>query len=112
MKGKSTAELMPPKLEYRFDVPRDPVPGSEAYDDGQLYRVIVAKALREGRFASKAEFDLEVRRLGTIKEAEEVIAFSQRRPGCKAWRHGNLMVCDCGTAWKVDSADPPKCKPM
>jgi hypothetical protein len=106
----TTVDLMPPAQRHALDLPKDPVPGSDAYNDAQLYKIIVAKALREGRFRSKGEFDLEVRRFGTIKDAEEIIAFSKLRPGCNAWRYGRRFVCECGTSWRADDSNPPACK--
>lgn len=78
--------------------------------DADLYRILVAQALREGRFRHKGEFDAQVRALGTVEQAEAVIAFGLLRPDCDAWRRGDLMVCDCGAFWKVDASDPPYCK--
>ena len=77
--------------------------------DAELYRIVVAHALREGRFASKADFDAEVRKLGTIDRADEILAFNLLRPGCGAWRRGNLMICECGVSWHVDAVALPIC---
>lgn len=105
----TSEDLVPKEGNPWFCFRPDPEPGTRIYNDAQLYRLIVAKALREGRAPSKAAFDAEVRRLGTIEEADEVIAFNKRRPGCKAWLYGRRMVCDCGRSWLVSEPDPPKC---
>jgi hypothetical protein len=83
---------------------------AKQYSDAELYRIIVAKALREGRFHSKADFDVAASELGTIEQADEIIAFNRLRPDCDAWRHGQLMVCECGASWKVDEPNPPVCR--
>jgi len=72
------------------------------YSDAELYRIIVAKAIHEGRFYSKAQFDLAARELATIEQADELLAMLERRPGCEAWRRGQLMVCECRVTWKDD----------
>jgi hypothetical protein len=51
-----------------------------------------------------------VRKLGNVLAADEIIAFRNLRFGCKAWRYGKRMVCDCGVSWLVEEVDPPKCK--
>ncbi|MFC7515125.1 hypothetical protein ACFQUU_08930 [Herbaspirillum sp. GCM10030257] len=92
---------------------RRPVPGevAEQFTDAELYRLVVAQAITDGTVQTKADFDAMVRTLGTVAGADELIAFRKLRPGCKAWRHGKRMVCDCGTAWLADNPSPPDCKP-
>jgi hypothetical protein len=80
------------------------------YSDAKLYRILVARALYSGAARNKAEFDKRVRTLGTLAAADELIAFREKRFGCRAWRHGSSMVCECGVSWPVDSIDPPHCK--
>jgi hypothetical protein len=80
--------------------------------DAELYRIMVAQALREGRFRNKAEFDQQVRALGTVEQADAVIAFRQIRYECRAWQYGNRMVCDCRATWMVGDPDPPNCRPI
>jgi len=91
---------------------RAPEDVANSYTDAQLYRIVVAQALTDGLVATKADFDKRVRTLGNVIAADELIAFRNLRPGCRAWRHGKSMVCECGSAWAVDNADPPKCKPV
>lgn len=79
--------------------------------DAELYRIVVAHALREGRFQTKAAFDAEVRALGTVARADEVIAYRDLRPECTAFQIGDKMMCDCGVTWKVDAIGPiPYCR--
>jgi hypothetical protein len=79
--------------------------------DADLYRIVVAHALREGRFQTKAEFDAEVRNLGTVARADEIIASRNSRPDCAAFQIGHKMMCDCGVTWDVHSNEPiPNCR--
>jgi hypothetical protein len=96
-----------------FATVADRVPTKAAADtpDAELYRMVVAHALREGRFQTKAEYDAEVRSLGTVDRADEVIAFRDLRPECGAFQIGDKMMCDCGVTWKVDAVRPaPYCR--
>jgi hypothetical protein len=96
-----------------FGTVADRVPTRAAPDtpDADLYRIVVAHALREGRFQTKAEYDAEVRLLGTVDRADEVIAFRDLRPECGAFQIGNKMMCNCGVTWKVDAVGPaPNCR--
>lgn len=83
---------------------------ADSYTDAELYRIVVAQALTDGVVSSKAEFDARVRQLGNVLAADELIEFRKIRPGCRAWRHGKAMVCDCGTTWRIDTEDAPPCK--
>jgi hypothetical protein len=79
--------------------------------DAELYRIAVAHALREGRFRTKADYDAEVRALGTVARADEVIGYHNLRPGCRVFQEGGRMMCECGVSWKVDTVEPiPNCK--
>jgi hypothetical protein len=80
------------------------------YTDAELYRIICAQALTNGAFLTKGEFDAHVRTLGNINGADELIAMRNKRPGCRAWRHGRSFVCECGTTWRADDTNPPACK--
>jgi hypothetical protein len=62
------------------------------YTDAELYRIICAQALTNGAFLTKGEFDAHVRTLGNINGADELIAMRNKRPGCRAWRHGRSFV--------------------
>jgi hypothetical protein len=84
---------------------------ADQYSDAELYRIVVAQALTDGIVATKAEFDNFVRGLGNVMAADELITFRNTRFGCRAWRYGKRMVCDCGTSWLADDANPPPCKP-
>jgi hypothetical protein len=89
-----------------------PAEGADQYADAELYRIVAAQAITDGSVQTKAEFDAIVRTLGTVVGADELIAFRRLRPGCKAWRHGQRMICDCGATWLADDNDPPSCKVM
>lgn len=96
-----------------FATVADHIPTRAAADtpDAELYRILVAHALREGRFQTKAEYDAEVRLLGTVARADEVIAFRNLRPQCIAFQIGDKMMCDCGVTWKVGAVGPtPYCR--
>lgn len=72
---------------------------------------MVAHALREGRFQTKADYDSAVQALGTVDRADEVIAYRNLRPECGVFQEGDKMMCDCGVVWKVDTIDPlPQCR--
>jgi hypothetical protein len=98
----------PPMLQQRPAPPEV----SALYTDAQLYKLVVAQALTYGMASTKAEFDEMVRNSGNLPGANELIAFRTLRPGCKAWRHGKSMICDCGAHWRADDANPPKCMVM
>jgi hypothetical protein len=104
-------------LLYRAEnssLQRVPAPAEVAndYTDAELYRIVVAQALTDGVVSTKAEFDARVRQLGNVLAADELIAFRNLRSGCKAWRHGKRMVCDCGATWLANDVDPPHCKEL
>lgn len=90
-------------------VPPPFLSGVKEYSDAELYRIIVAQSLREGRFTSKYEFDAAARAIGTIEEADRLIAFSKLRPGCRAHQVGGWMGCECGARWSVGDSNPPSC---
>jgi hypothetical protein len=87
-----------------------PADASMQYTDAELYRIVVAQALTNGTVLTKADFDAIVRTLGNISGADELIAFRDLRLGCRAWRYGKRMVCECGVTWAVDTPNPPRCK--
>lgn len=91
---------------------RAPEEVAAQFTDADLYKIVVAQALTNGTVSTKGEFDAIVRTLGNIRGAEELIAFRNIRPGCKAWRHGKRMVCECGSSWVVDDPEPPRCKEL
>lgn len=79
--------------------------------DGDLYRILVAHALCEGRFDTKVQFDDHVRALSTVMQADQILAHRKLRPPeCEVFRTGDLMMCECGSTWKIDAIDPPNCK--
>jgi hypothetical protein len=81
--------------------------------DAELYRIVVAHAIREGRFHAKADYDSAVRSLGTVDRADEIIAYWNLRPECKAYQIGERMMCECGNVWKVDRIEPlPHCRTL
>ena len=81
--------------------------------DAELYRIVVAHALREGRFQTKADYDAAVRTLGTVDRADEIIAYWNLRPECRAYQIGERMMCDCGSVWKADTIEPlPNCRSL
>ncbi len=85
---------------------QDPAAVSTAYSDADLYRLIVAQALTSGVVSSKEELDNFIRGIGNLPDADEIIKFSKVRPGCRAWRHGTKMMCDCGVSWQIGSSAP------
>jgi hypothetical protein len=85
---------------------------SSQYSDAELYRILVAQAMTDGAVATKAQFDGAVRTLGNVRDADELIAFRNLRPGCRAWRHGKTMTCECSVHWRIDDPAPPYCKEM
>lgn len=80
------------------------------YTDAERYRLVVAAALDAGAVFSKGAFDAQVGLLGTLNAADELIAFRNLRPGCKAFRHGKNMTCECGLTWNAGDANPPHCR--
>lgn len=89
-----------------------PAPAEVAaqYTDAQLYRIVVAQALINGTASTKAEFDAMVRELGNVAGADELINFRSLRPGCRAWRYGSRMLCECGATWADQDECPPACR--
>jgi hypothetical protein len=80
-----------------------------AYNDGELYRLIVARSLVDGAAPCKADFDAQVRQLGDLEEADKIIAFRDLRPGCIASDHSGRFECACGLSWAADDPAPPAC---
>jgi len=78
--------------------------------DAKLYRIVVAQALREGRFQNKGDFDQQVRTLGTVAAADAVIAFRQIRYECRATHYGNRMIFECKATWLAGDPNPPNCR--
>jgi hypothetical protein len=81
----------------------------EAYTDAELYRLIVARNLCDGAVACKADFDAQVRQLGDIETADDIIAFRDKRPGCIAVEFSGIFECACGVSWAADDPAPPAC---
>lgn len=75
------------------------------YTEDELYRLIVARALVDGLVESKAEFDAQVRQLGDLDEADKIIAFHCRRPGCIAVEFSGQFECACGVSWAADGRE-------
>lgn len=80
------------------------------YSDGDLYRLFVARQLLDGYAATKEDVDAEVRKLGDIEAANELIEFRNRRPGCIASDYTTRFQCACGVSWTSDDANPPACQ--
>jgi hypothetical protein len=108
--GEYTLSVRKVERPYGRDKPLPET--SERYSDAQLYRILVAEALTDGAVSTKAEFDEMVHQIRNIQDADELIAFRNLRPGCKAWRHGKMLVCECGAAWVANDPAPPPCKPQ
>lgn len=76
------------------------------YTEDELYRLIVAHLLIDGIFADKREVDAWARGLGDIDQADAIIAFRIKRPGCIASDHSGKFECACGRSWSVDDHAP------
>lgn len=81
------------------------------YSDAELYRLLAAKFLVDGVFASMAEMDHAVRALGDLESANKIIEFRAWRPGCVAADYGDEgFRCACGVQWIGPANQGPKCK--
>lgn len=113
MPNSTSRDFLPDAMGFSTVAGHVPTKAAPNTPDAELYRIVVAHSLREGRFQTKAEFDAEVRSLGTVGQADQIIAFRNLRPNCEATRYGDRMVCDCGVTWKAETTDPlPNCKKL
>jgi hypothetical protein len=58
----------------------------------------------KGACIARRNFALAARELGTIEQADELLAMLERRPGREAWRGGQLMVASAESRGRLATA--------
>lgn len=107
VKITNVADACEPELLEQFE---DWQRARLGYTDAELYRVLAARLLIDGNFDSKAALDAWVRNAGDLEEADKIIAFNAKRPGCIANELFGKFECACGVKWLPDDPSPPDCK--
>lgn len=83
--------------------------GQAPYTDAELYRLVAAHTIETGGATCKADFDAQVRKIGSLEDANMVISLTDQRPGCRAQLKDGRFECKCGSAWSAEDRDLPAC---